>query len=138
MQEFIPGQRWVSSAELSLGLGVIVGVEHRTVTLAFPATGETRTYARQSAPLSRVRFAAGDTVLDIDDRGIQVGSVEEHDGLLTYFGTDDSDRAVQLPEQRLNAFLQLNRPGDRLFSLSLIHISEPTRPVGISRMPSAS
>ena len=53
VQDFIPGQRWVSSAELSLGLGLVVGVEQRTVTLVFPACGETRTYARQTAPLSR-------------------------------------------------------------------------------------
>ena len=29
-------------------------------------------------------------------------------------------------------------PGDEGLALSLIHISEPTRPVGISRMPSSA
>ncbi len=116
MQEFVPGQRWVSSAELSLGLGVIISTEHRTVTLAFPATGETRTYARQSAPLSRVRFAPGDAVLDVDDCGVKVASVEEQDSLLTYIGTDDSNQSVRLHERQLNCFIQLNRPGERMFS----------------------
>ena len=52
MQEFIPGQRWISSAELQLGLGTVMNVEHRTVTLLFLASGETRTYAKQTAPLN--------------------------------------------------------------------------------------
>ena len=116
MQELVPGQRWVSSAELSLGLGMIVSIEHRTVTLVFPATGETRTYARQSAPLSRVRFVPGDAVLDVDDRGIQVEAVEEQDGLLTYIGTDDNSQSIRLHERQLSCFIQLNRPGERMFS----------------------
>ena len=116
MQEFVPGQRWVSSAELNLGLGMIVSIEHRTVTLVFPATGETRTYAKQSAPLSRVRFVPGDTVLDVDDRGIQVEAVEEQDGLLTYTGIDDSSQSIRLHERQLSCFIQLNRPGERMFS----------------------
>ena len=116
MQEFVPGQRWVSSAELSLGLGVVVSIEHRTVTLVFPATGETRTYARQSAPLSRVRFVPGDAVLDADDHGIQVEAVEEQDGLLTYIGTDEEDQPVRLHERQLSCFIQLNRPSERMFS----------------------
>ncbi|VAW80649.1 RNA polymerase associated protein RapA [hydrothermal vent metagenome] len=116
MQDFIPDQRWVSSAELSLGLGTIVGTEHRRVTLIFPATGETRTYARQGAPLSRVRFAPDDTLLDADDHSLRVVSVEEQDGLLTYIGTDNNGQIVKLHERDLNSFIQLNRPGERLFS----------------------
>ncbi len=116
MQDFIPGQRWVSSAELNLGLGTIVGIEHRRVTLMFPAAGETRTYASQGAPLSRVRFVPGDTILDVDDNSLQVDSIEEQEGLLIYIGSDDSNQIVKLHERELNSFIQLNRPGERLFS----------------------
>ena len=68
MQEFIPGQRWASNAELALGLGTAISVEHRTVTLISLAIEETRTYAKQSALLNRVAFAAVDTVLSQDGR----------------------------------------------------------------------
>jgi ATP-dependent helicase HepA len=116
VQDFIPGQRWVSSAELNLGLGTVVGVEHRTVTLVFPACGETRTYARQSAPLSRVSFVPGDTIISSDDLALTVESVTEHDDLLTYHGTDERGNHLAIEEQALNPFMQLNRPGERLFS----------------------
>ena len=116
MQDFIPGQRWISSAELQMGLGTVMKVEHRTVTMLFLATGEIRTYARQTAPLSRVTFAPGDTLLDHDGRGLIVESVSEQDGLLTYTGTDEDGKAAQLEEGQLNNFIQLNRPTERLFS----------------------
>jgi len=116
VQEFIPGQRWISSAELQLGLGTVISVEHRTVTLLFLASGETRTYARQTAPLSRVAFVPGDTVLSHDGLGFIVESVTEQDGLLSYAGTDEQGNRVALEEGQLNNFIQLNRPTERLFS----------------------
>ncbi len=116
MQDFIPGQRWISSAELNMGLGTVMKVEHRTVTLLFLVTGEIRTYARQTAPLSRVTFVPGDTVLDHEGRGLIVESVSEQDGLLTYAGTDEDGNPAQLEEAQLNNFIQLNRPTERLFS----------------------
>ncbi|MEN8801744.1 MAG: RNA polymerase-associated protein RapA [Thiogranum sp.] len=116
MQEFIPGQRWISSAELQLGLGTVMSVEHRIVTLLFLASGETRSYAKQTAPLSRVVFAPGDTVLSHDGLGIFVESVTEQDGLLNYTGTDEQGNRVELAESQLNHFIQLNRPTERLFS----------------------
>ncbi|MGD8843537.1 MAG: RNA polymerase-associated protein RapA, partial [Gammaproteobacteria bacterium] len=116
MQEFIPGQRWVSSAELDLGLGTVVAVEHRLVTLLFPASGETRNYARQTAPLSRVRFAAGDTIADTAGTTLSVESVHDRDGLLTYRGCDTRGHTVDIPESALDPRIRLNRPGERLFS----------------------
>ena len=35
MEEFKPGQRWVSRSEPELGLGLILETDHRTVTCAF-------------------------------------------------------------------------------------------------------
>ena len=116
MQDFIPGQRWVSNAELQMGLGTVMKVEHRTVTMLFLATGDIRTYARQTAPLSRVRFVPGDTILDHEGRGLRVESVSEQEGLLTYHGIDEDGRPVRLEEGKLSNFIQLNRPGERLFS----------------------
>jgi ATP-dependent helicase HepA len=119
LQELIPGQRWVSSAEPALGLGMVVSVEHRTVTLVFPAGAETRTYARQGAPLSRVAFAPGDAVLDSEGDSLVIESVSEHDGLLVYHGRNEQGQPRTLDERELNAGMQLNRPAERLFSHQL-------------------
>ena len=68
MQEFSIGQRWISAAELQLGLGMVIEIEHRRVSIIFPATAEIRTYARQDAPLTRVRFKSGDWVQNQSDQ----------------------------------------------------------------------
>ena len=44
--QFSIGQRWLSSADSSLGLGIVVDIDGRSVTLNFPAIGEDRTYAQ--------------------------------------------------------------------------------------------
>ena len=115
MNDFIPGQRWISDTELQMGLGTVLNVEHRTVTMLFHATGETRIYAKQTAPLTRVRFAAGDSVRSAEGWDLHVTDVEEHDGLLVYIGLRDEQAAV-LDETKLDNFIKLNRPADRLFT----------------------
>ena len=64
-----------------MGLGAVLTVEHRTVTLAFLATGETRTYAKNSAPLTRVIFSAGDVIQDHLGQTITVTRVEHDEGI---------------------------------------------------------
>ena len=39
---FALGQRWISDTETDLGLGTVVAIEGRMVTLLFPASGENR------------------------------------------------------------------------------------------------
>ncbi|HET8731352.1 MAG TPA: hypothetical protein VFM34_09615, partial [Moraxellaceae bacterium] len=56
------GQRWISDTETELGLGVMIEIDARSLTVLFPKSEETRVYARNNAPLSRIRFAEGDTV----------------------------------------------------------------------------
>ncbi len=116
MQKFVPGQRWISSAELQMGLGTVLATEHRTVTILFMATGETRTYAKQSAPLSRVEFSPGDTVTSHEGWRLQIESVREEASLLTYHGRNEQGQPVELPEGQLNNFIQLSRPTERLFN----------------------
>lgn len=84
MQQILPGQRWISEAEPSLGLGLVVEVDGRTATALFPASDEQRVYARQEAPLSRVRFQPGDTIGDDDGRCLTVQRVDEEEGMLLY------------------------------------------------------
>ena len=116
MHDFIPGQRWVNYAELQLGLGTVLSVDLRTVTLLFLASGETRTYSMQTAPLTRVVFAPGDRIRSHEGVAFTVVHVNEEDGLLTYTGTDDAGASVELPEGSLDSHLQLNRPAERLFT----------------------
>ena len=48
--EYLIGQRWVSHADTQLGLGIIVELDGRRVTVSFPAVDEERTYATDNAP----------------------------------------------------------------------------------------
>ena len=116
MQEFVIGQRWISAAELQLGLGMVIEIEHRTVSIVFPATGETRIYARADAPLTRVRFRPGDWIERQDGEVLRVVELSETNGLIQYHCEDEHDNPVKLPEGRLSNFLQLNQPGERLLN----------------------
>ncbi len=117
----IPGQRCISNAELQMGLGTVLSVEHRTITVVYLATGETRTYARQSAPLTRVAFGVGDTIQSHDSTCLKITQVDEEDGLLFYTGIDANGNTTTLAESALDNFLQLNRPSERLFSGQIDH-----------------
>jgi len=119
MQEFVIGQRWISAAELQLGLGMVIEIEHRTVSIVFPATGETRIYARADAPLSRVLFRVGDWVERQDGDLLQVTEVQQNNGLIVYQCVDEEGESVRLPEGRLSNFLQLNQPAERLLNAQI-------------------
>ena len=116
MPDFVPGQRWINSAESQLGLGTVLACEHRTVTLVFMATGDTRTYAKQTAPLTRIIFSIGATIQSHDDQLLTVQKVSEEKGLITYTGVTENGTIVELQEGQLNNFIQLTRPAERLFS----------------------
>lgn len=51
---FALGQRWISDTESDSGLGTVVALDARTVTLMFAASEENRVYARSDAPVTRV------------------------------------------------------------------------------------
>ncbi|MBE9539121.1 MAG: RNA polymerase-associated protein RapA [Proteobacteria bacterium] len=114
--DYILGQRWVSHADAQLGLGIIVEIEPRRVTVSFPAVGEERTYATENAPLTRLRFKEGDHISTVDERELLVTSVEEQEGILLYFGTDHHDEKTVVSELELNAFVQLTTPQQRLLN----------------------
>ncbi len=116
MSDFIPGQRCISDAELQMGLGTILSVEHRTLTVLFLATGDTRTYAKLTAPLTRVMFSVGDSITSHDNTRITVKTVTENHGLLTYSGFDAQGKLQVIEESELDNFIQLNRPSERLFN----------------------
>src|SRR4051812_3290902 len=105
------GQRWISESEPELGLGSVLRVTDRTVTIAFPASGETREYACDNAPLRRVRFRVGDSIKSHEDKTFAVQSVLERDGLIIY-----SHREGELSEAELNDAISFSKPEERLFA----------------------
>ena len=114
--DYIIGQRWVSHADAQLGLGIIVDIEGRRVTLAFPAVEEERTYAIENAPLTRLRFKVGDHISTVDQVEVMVTEVTEHHGLLVYIGTDHHEQKLTVSELELDAFIQLTTPQQRLLN----------------------
>ncbi len=114
---FTVGQRWISDSESDLGLGTIIDEELRQITVLFLATGDTRIYSKETAPLTRVLFSTGDNITSHDGWNLAVESVQEEDGVLSYLGIreDTGERAV-LPEGELSNFLQFRSPRDRLFA----------------------
>lgn len=116
MMDYIPGQRWISDAESRMGLGTVLSSEHRTVTISFPATGETRSYAKQAAPLTRVIFNIGDAISTEEGITFIVNSINDHEGLLTYCGVNEEGVQLSIREDLLANRAQLNRPADRLFN----------------------
>ncbi|MCL1038462.1 RNA polymerase-associated protein RapA [Shewanella submarina] len=114
---FALGQRWISDTESELGLGTVVQVEGRMVTVLFPATGENRMFARTDAPLTRVIYNPGDDVESHEGWTLKIDSVEEKDGLVFYFGTrSDNGETIELRETLLNHNIRFNKPQDRLFA----------------------
>lgn len=116
MASFSKGQRWISDTEPDLGLGTIIDQNHRQITVVFLASGETRIYAKETAPLTRIRFAAGDTLTTHDNRSVTVEEALEEEGCLLYQGILESGEPVIVPESELSNFLKFNRPQDRLFA----------------------
>lgn len=108
---FRPGQRWVSVSEPELGLGEVRALGPRTVTITFVATGETREYVRDDAPLRRAAFRVGDTIATANRRGLIVDAVQDDNGLLTYRCGD-----LTVPEAELIHTLGFSSPLTRLLA----------------------
>ena len=114
---FALGQRWISDTESDLGLGTVVQVEGRMVTVLFPATGDNRMFSREDAPLTRVIYNPGDSVESHEGWKMTINEIEEQNQLIIYHGVkQDSDESVSLRETLLNHNVRFNKPQDRLFA----------------------
>ncbi|MBI6548854.1 RNA polymerase-associated protein RapA [Xenorhabdus lircayensis] len=115
---FTLGQRWISDTESELGLGTVVALDARMVTLLFPASGENRIYARNDSPITRVMFNMGDTVTSHEGWKLKIDDVQQDNGLLIYIGTrlDTEEENTCLREVFLDSKLTFNKPQDRLFA----------------------
>ncbi|MCK5356438.1 MAG: RNA polymerase-associated protein RapA, partial [Methyloprofundus sp.] len=114
MNDFIPGQRWISNTESELGLGLILDVNFNRVTVLFLATGDKRVYAKNNAPLTRVLFSVGDVIESTENTKLTVKQLIEENGLIAYLGIDDTGSELLLDEMDLNHHIQFNKPQDRL------------------------
>lgn len=112
MNDFVGGSRWISETEPELGLGMVITGDARRVTLLFHGSGETRVYARQGAPLTRVRFQPGDAVQSHEGWTLHVAQVLEERGLYAYVGEDGR----VLPETELSNFISFSKPQERLYA----------------------
>lgn len=119
MQDFIPGQRWLSETQTELGLGLVEAVEGRHVKIAYPATGETRLYARGEAPLARLVVGRGERIRDRAGRELRVLEARTEQGLIIYRGEDSSGLIHEMSEAELDDRLSFNRPGQRLLAARL-------------------
>jgi len=114
---FYPGQRWISDGESDQGLGTVMTVEHRFVSIVFTATGESRQYAIANAPLTRVIFNEGDSIPSHEGWTLTVESIEDIDNLLTYHGKrQDTGEETSLKEVMIDHFIKFNKPHDRLLN----------------------
>lgn len=107
--EISAGQRWVSDSEPELGLGMVLEVENKVVDILFPSSEERRKYAVASAPLRRVIFSKGDTILTFDDKELEVLEVRPEGDVVRYITADR-----ELEEGELHDSMALNKPQDRL------------------------
>ncbi len=111
LENFHPGQRWISESEPELGLGSVRRVTPRTVTVTFRASDETREYACDNAPLRRVRFRVGDSIKSHAEATLIVQSVAERAGLIYYRG-----EGQELCETDLSDAISFNKPEERLLA----------------------
>ncbi|EPR70973.1 RNA polymerase-associated protein RapA [Cyclobacterium qasimii] len=86
MADFYPDQRWASEGEPELGVGIIVEANKNRVKVHFPAAEETRQYALANAPLRRVVFKPGDTVVDTNKSSFVIERVQDNGALIVYIG----------------------------------------------------
>ncbi len=105
---FVPGQRWISTAEPELGLGTVLRVDGRHVQVFFAKSGVLRPYAQDSAPLARAEFRPGQRIAG---KGVSfiVERVEIRDGLLIYRG-----EGRELLEGQLDDEQSVTQADDRL------------------------
>ena len=116
VDNYTPGQRWISSTEPELGLGIIIEVDLSRIKVLFLATGDNRVYAKDNSPLIRVRFTSGDEIQDTDNTKLTVNRCIETDGLIAYIGVNQAGEEVQLEEIELNHHTQFSKPQNRLFT----------------------
>lgn len=114
--EFIKGQRFISQTEQELGLGKVEEVNHRMVQITFDGANESRIYAKDNAPISRILFEIGDIIPAKAGWKLKIESIQNLNGLAIYQGINEKGEDVLLPETEISDSIKLDRPSERMFS----------------------
>ena len=102
---------WFSSPEPELGLGEIVQLDDKVLTLNFSGSEEQRQYELSDAPILRAIFSLGQTIKTKEDKVHVIQRVKKQEGLIIYF-TDSG----LVAENDLHPFLSQGGPEQRLKS----------------------
>ena len=122
---FAIGQRWISHADLELGLGICVEADMRRVTLLYPSAEEERTYATDRAPLTRYELKVGDRLLHINGRVLEVTQVDDISGTLSYETVEpETGETFTVHEQFIAPEVTVNTPYDRLLNNQLDKVTD--------------
>lgn len=114
-QSFHVGQRFISNSESTLGLGVVIAADARSVKILFPAVEDERTYAKSNAHVTRLVLSPGEKVKHLDGWEIVVDELIEQDNLITYVGKrTDNHELAHVVEVALDPQVKLNQPEKRL------------------------
>ena len=117
MTEFAQGQRWVVDSEPELGLGLVVDVDLRAVTIWFELAKVQRQYAKGQVPLTRIRFEINDEIELVDGSKARVTQVYEREGIIVYeTGVDQL-----VAETRLSSNVNVDLPVTRLLTGQVDH-----------------
>ncbi|QLB13668.1 ATP-dependent helicase HepA [Bisgaardia hudsonensis] len=117
---FAIGQRWISESEGNLGLGMITAVDNRTVTIAFPASDETRIYALENAPLVRVLFQKNTEITaEAGWKGKVIEIMERNNVAFYLVQCLDNDEELILPETEISHQIAFSKPQERLFNAQI-------------------
>ncbi|RYM35890.1 RNA polymerase-associated protein RapA [Brumimicrobium glaciale] len=110
MEDFFPNQRYTSSGEPELGMGIVLEVSKDKVQIHFPVADEMRLYAKESAPLNRIIFKVGDTIIDHQGQSMLIEKVQLEGNIYVYFGKD-----TNMLEAEIGAGTATTNVDDRLF-----------------------
>ncbi|GJH43282.1 RNA polymerase-associated protein RapA [Pasteurella canis] len=117
---FAVGQRWISESENNLGLGIIINIDIRSVTILFPASEEQRIYALDSAPLTRVLFQVNDEIIHQEGwKGRILDILENKDVAFYLVKRLDNYEEVTIHEMDLAHQVTFSKPQDRLFTAQI-------------------
>jgi ATP-dependent helicase HepA len=114
MNSFKIGQRWRSSSEPELGLGIVKEVQERSVIVDFVAVETSRHYECEDAPLERARLSPGQSFQWPSGETSTVDKVITNGDTLSYLCGDKT-----VAEQDLPAFIDLGGPMHRLLHRQL-------------------
>jgi len=111
MGEFSLNQRYTSSGEPELGVGIVTEVSKGKVRISFPVSEEVRMYSIESAPLLRTVFKPGHTIVDQQGQAMLIEEVKLEDELYVYYGD-----GRELGEEELGDVYTSHTVDDRLFA----------------------